>query len=93
MKSLSRKQILFFVSLLVLFLLACSALVSRSDPYLAPVSATAPAPIVTNTAAPGLSQQVTLVAVPFNESMENGLEKVADQVVEHCPTAALSFKQ
>jgi hypothetical protein len=33
------------------------------------------------------------VAVPFHESLENGLEKVADQVVEYCPTGALSFKK
>lgn len=32
------------------------------------------------------------IAVPFHESLENGLEKVAEQVVEYCPTAALSFK-
>lgn len=31
------------------------------------------------------------IAVPFNESMNNGLQKVADEVVNSCPTAALSF--
>ena len=31
------------------------------------------------------------IAIPFNESMGNGLKKVANEVVNSCPTAALSF--
>ncbi len=31
------------------------------------------------------------IATPFNESMSRGLQKVADEVVNSCPTAALSF--
>jgi len=31
------------------------------------------------------------VAIPFNESMSSGLRKVANEVVNSCPTAALSF--
>jgi hypothetical protein len=32
------------------------------------------------------------VQVPFNESLENGLKKVADIVVSNCPTGALAFQ-
>ena len=67
MTSFSRKQIPVFVFLLALSLLACNVLAPGRDPYLAPVSATAPAPLVTDTVAPALSQQVTLVSVPFSE--------------------------
>ncbi|MDX1700071.1 MAG: FAD-dependent oxidoreductase [Melioribacteraceae bacterium] len=31
------------------------------------------------------------IAVPFNDSFSNGLKKVSKEVVENCPTAALSF--
>lgn len=31
------------------------------------------------------------IATPFSESMSNGLKKTADEVVNCCPTAALSF--
>ncbi|MHB9029977.1 MAG: 2Fe-2S iron-sulfur cluster-binding protein [Candidatus Latescibacterota bacterium] len=33
------------------------------------------------------------VAVPFSESLENGLRKAAKECVEACPTAALSWKR
>lgn len=32
------------------------------------------------------------VGIPFNESLENGLKKVAKQCVESCPTGALAFR-
>jgi hypothetical protein len=31
------------------------------------------------------------IAAPFNESIGAGLGKVADEVVNSCPTAALAF--
>ena len=68
MRSISKKQIPVVVFVLVLSLLACNALAPGRDPYLAPVSATAPAPLITDIVAQALSQQVTLVSVPFNES-------------------------
>lgn len=33
-----------------------------------------------------------VISVPFGEALENGLEKVAGQVVEECPTGALTKK-
>jgi len=68
MKPFSRKQIPIFVIPLTLFLLACNALAPERDPYLAPVSPTAPAPLVTDTVVPVLSQQLTLTSIPFSES-------------------------
>jgi NADH dehydrogenase/NADH:ubiquinone oxidoreductase subunit G len=32
------------------------------------------------------------VATPFNRSIEEGLQKVAEECVKHCPTGALEFK-
>lgn len=32
------------------------------------------------------------IGVPFNKSVKNGLEKVAIEVAEACPTGALSKK-
>ena len=31
------------------------------------------------------------VATPFNQSIQDGLQKVAEECVKHCPTGALSF--
>jgi NADH dehydrogenase/NADH:ubiquinone oxidoreductase subunit G len=31
------------------------------------------------------------VAAPFNQSIEEGLLKVAEECVKHCPTGALAF--
>ncbi|MCP4723923.1 MAG: hypothetical protein GY863_02745, partial [bacterium] len=32
------------------------------------------------------------IAVPFNESLNNGLQKAAMECVEACPTAALAWR-
>jgi NADH dehydrogenase/NADH:ubiquinone oxidoreductase subunit G len=33
------------------------------------------------------------VAVPFNREIEEGLQKVGDECVKHCPTGALMFAE
>ncbi len=33
------------------------------------------------------------VAAPFNRSIEDGLQKVAEECVKHCPTMALVFAE
>ena len=38
----------------------------------------------------GFDVQIT---IPFNDSFENGVKKVAQECVVACPTAALSFKR
>jgi hypothetical protein len=65
MKSLHRKQHFIFMGIIALCLLACNATFSVAFPTPTVVVTT---PMLVPTSAPLISQQVTLVSVPFNET-------------------------
>jgi len=68
MTSLRRKQTLLSISISISFMLACNATFSASDPTPTIPAPTIAAPTETATPAPLISQQVTLVSIPFNET-------------------------
>ena len=65
MKSFSQKQLISFISIFGFFLLACNATFSVAFPT---PTVVAPTPTLVPTSAPLISQLVTLVSVPFNET-------------------------
>ena len=65
MNPFSRKRISIFISMLFLFLLACNATFNVGIPT---STDTPPTPTFVPTSVPLISQQVTLVSVPFSET-------------------------